>query len=93
LFPDPVCSLPSGYYVVLTRIARFLGYKGMVGIDERLEGKRMKLRSVPAPTYTFHRKIARFRPSMNKFMVHDQAEAEIEIARAFDRPMTCMLSR
>jgi RNA-dependent RNA polymerase len=30
---------------------------------------------------------------MNKFMVHNQDEAEIEIARAFDRPMVCMLSR
>jgi hypothetical protein len=30
---------------------------------------------------------------MNKFKVHKQDVAEIEIARAFDRPMTCMLSR
>jgi hypothetical protein len=30
---------------------------------------------------------------MNKFSIHDQEEAEIEIARAFDRPMACMLSR
>jgi hypothetical protein len=29
---------------------------------------------------------------MNKFRI-DEEEAEIEIARAFDAPMTCMLSR
>jgi hypothetical protein len=30
---------------------------------------------------------------MNKFSVHYQEEAEIEIARAFDKPMICMLNR
>lgn len=33
------------------------------------------------------------RPSMNKFRAHQEDEAEIEIAKAFDRPMVCMLSR
>ncbi|PCH37887.1 hypothetical protein WOLCODRAFT_65369 [Wolfiporia cocos MD-104 SS10] len=54
------------------------GYKGMVVIDERLEGIQMRLR-----------------PSMNKFKAHekDEADAKIEIARAFDRPGMTYLNR
>ena len=37
----------------------------------------------------------RLRPSMGKFDVGDEvkAEADIEIARAFDRPNACYLNR
>jgi hypothetical protein len=65
----------------------------MVGIDERLEGEQMKLR------YDFDYDLSLccddhlLRPSMNKFRAHQEDEAEIEIAKAFDRPMVCMLSR
>ncbi|KAI0929166.1 hypothetical protein AcW1_006187 [Taiwanofungus camphoratus] len=61
---------PSAYQI------RFLGYKGMVAIDEQLEGVKMRLR-----------------PSMNKFRARDEDLAEIEIARAFERPNTCYLNR
>lgn len=52
------------------------GYKGMVVVDERLKGVKMRLR-----------------PSMNKFTARDEALADIEIARAFERPGTCYLNR
>ncbi|CCM00004.1 uncharacterized protein FIBRA_02029 [Fibroporia radiculosa] len=61
---------PSAYQI------RFLGYKGMVVIDEQLQGIKMHLR-----------------PSMNKFRAHDDDLAEIEIARAFERPGTSYLNR
>ncbi|KZT27322.1 RdRP-domain-containing protein [Neolentinus lepideus HHB14362 ss-1] len=61
---------PSSYQI------RFLGYKGMVAIDDQLQGKKMCLR-----------------PSMNKFQVHEEESAEIEIARAFDRPSAAYLTK
>ncbi|OBZ75664.1 RNA-dependent RNA polymerase 1 [Grifola frondosa] len=61
---------PSAYQI------RFLGYKGMVVIDERLEGIKMRLRK-----------------SMNKFKVRNEDLAEIEIARAFERPSISYLNR
>lgn len=50
----------------------------MVAIDTQLQGIKMRLR-----------------PSMNKFKpLADQThEAEIEIARPFDRPMKCNLNK
>ncbi|CAL1705570.1 unnamed protein product [Somion occarium] len=61
---------PSAYQI------RFLGYKGVVGIDERLEGIKIRLR-----------------PSMNKFKIPGDDEAEIEIAQAFERPGMTYLNR
>ncbi|KAG6878981.1 hypothetical protein C0992_006116 [Termitomyces sp. T32_za158] len=65
---------PSAYQI------RFLGYKGVVGVDEQLDklssGIRMRLRK-----------------SMNKFAVSEAEEAEIEIAQSFERPNTCYLNR
>ncbi|THG97697.1 hypothetical protein EW026_g4356 [Hermanssonia centrifuga] len=61
---------PSAYQI------RFLGYKGMVAVDDQLEGIRMRLRE-----------------SMNKFEGPKDDFAEIEIARAFERPGTCYLNR
>ncbi|THH12039.1 hypothetical protein EW146_g7842 [Bondarzewia mesenterica] len=55
---------------------RFLGYKGIVVVDDRLEGVKMRLR-----------------PSMRKFIVSGTQEADIEIARAFDRPNLSHLNR
>ncbi|KZT06990.1 RdRP-domain-containing protein [Laetiporus sulphureus 93-53] len=53
-----------------------VSYKGMVVIDARLDGVKMRLR-----------------PSMNKFKAHNEDLAEIEIARAFERPGKCYLNR
>ncbi|EMD38185.1 hypothetical protein CERSUDRAFT_113336 [Gelatoporia subvermispora B] len=63
---------PSAYQI------RFLGFKGVVAVDERLQGIKMRLR-----------------PSMDKFKARadEEAEAKIEIARAFDYPGTCYLNR
>ncbi|TFK54621.1 RdRP-domain-containing protein [Heliocybe sulcata] len=62
---------PAAYQI------RFLGYKGMVAVDDQLEGKKMCLR-----------------PSMNKFRVHEEEDsAEIEIARAFERPSAAYLNK
>ncbi|OSX65461.1 hypothetical protein POSPLADRAFT_1134844 [Postia placenta MAD-698-R-SB12] len=61
---------PSAYQI------RFLGYKGVVAIDEQLQGIKMRLRE-----------------SMNKFKVHEEELAEIEIARAFHYPGTSYLNR
>ncbi|KAG6916647.1 hypothetical protein DXG01_005933 [Tephrocybe rancida] len=59
---------------------RFLGYKGVVGVDEQLDkhpdGIRMRLRE-----------------SMRKFSVFDVELAEIEIAQSFEHPNTCYLNR
>lgn len=59
---------------------RFLGYKGVVAIDEQLDrtgnGIHMRLRN-----------------SMNKFSVSNEEEAPIEIARAFKEPNVCYLNR
>jgi RNA-dependent RNA polymerase len=58
---------------------RFLGYKGVVCVDEQLDnnpnGTKMRLR-----------------PSMRKF-VQIADEAEIEIAQSFEHPNTCYLNR
>lgn len=54
----------------------FVGYKGVVGIDERLEGIKIRLR-----------------PSMNKFQIPGDGDAEIEIARAFERPGMTYLNK
>ncbi|PIL35498.1 RNA-dependent RNA polymerase [Ganoderma sinense ZZ0214-1] len=54
----------------------FLGYKGIVLVDEQLEGIHMKLRN-----------------SMKKFAVHNMAEAEIEIVKAFIEPGPAKLCR
>ncbi|KAA1469185.1 RdRP-domain-containing protein [Dentipellis sp. KUC8613] len=62
--------MPSAYQI------RFLGYKGVVVVDYRLEGVKMRLR-----------------PSMRKFRSHDVESAEIEIARAFERPNRSYLNR
>ncbi|EIW57530.1 RdRP-domain-containing protein [Trametes versicolor FP-101664 SS1] len=63
---------PSAYQI------RFLGFKGIVVVDETLEGVYMRLR-----------------PTMNKFKAHadDEADAEIEIAKAFIYPGTARLCR
>ncbi|KAK7693992.1 hypothetical protein QCA50_003568 [Cerrena zonata] len=61
---------PSAYQI------RFLGYKGVVGVDERLEGIKIRLR-----------------PSMNKFKIPGDEHAEIEIARAFERPGITYLNK
>ncbi|KAH8099527.1 RdRP-domain-containing protein [Cristinia sonorae] len=56
---------------------RFLGYKGVVSIDHELEGIKMRLR-----------------PSMNKFSVpQEEEEADIEIAKAFERAGEAHLNR
>ncbi|KAI8989763.1 RdRP-domain-containing protein [Trametes punicea] len=55
---------------------RFLGYKGMVVIDHRLQGIKMRLR-----------------PSMNKFEAREKDDAQIEIARWFNKPGTSYLNR
>ncbi|KDQ61150.1 hypothetical protein JAAARDRAFT_152238 [Jaapia argillacea MUCL 33604] len=57
---------------------RFLGFKGVVTVDHTLTGIHMRLR-----------------PSMRKFAVHLEREivAEIEIAQAFDKPMSVFLNR
>lgn len=47
-----------------------------MGIDERLEGIKIRLR-----------------PSMNKFKIPGDDEAEIEIAQAFERPGMTYLNR
>ncbi|KAL4244861.1 RNA-dependent RNA polymerase [Abortiporus biennis] len=61
---------PSAYQI------RFLGYKGMVVVDEQLEGIKMRLR-----------------PTMNKFEGPQEERADIEIARAFERPGITYLNR
>lgn len=57
-------------------ILSFLGYKGMVVIDHRLVGIKMRLR-----------------PSMRKFVVDNDEDAWLEIARAFERPNSFSLNR
>ncbi|KAG6814591.1 hypothetical protein H0H92_000120 [Tricholoma furcatifolium] len=66
---------PSAYQI------RFLGYKGVVGVDEQLDkhpnGIRMRLRG-----------------SMKKFSVSSPVDgAMIEIAQSFERPTACYLNR
>lgn len=57
-------------------ILSFLGYKGVVVIDHRLVGIKMRLR-----------------PSMRKFVVDNDEDAWLEIARAFERPNSFALNR
>ncbi|KAJ3576204.1 hypothetical protein NP233_g613 [Leucocoprinus birnbaumii] len=65
---------PSAYQI------RFLGYKGVVAVDEQLDitgdGIHMRLRD-----------------SMLKFTVSNDQEAPIEIAQAFEHPNVCYLNR
>ncbi|KAF7775922.1 hypothetical protein Agabi119p4_4315 [Agaricus bisporus var. burnettii] len=65
---------PSAYQI------RFLGYKGVVAVDEQLDktgaGKHMRLRN-----------------SMRKFLVVNDDVAPIEIAQAFAHPNRCYLNR
>ncbi|KLO19204.1 RdRP-domain-containing protein [Schizopora paradoxa] len=55
---------------------RFLGFKGVVSIDDELQGRRMHLRA-----------------SMQKFRVHKEDPADIEIAQEFCFPNTMYLNR
>lgn len=59
---------------------RFLGYKGVVAVDLELDRDPNGIRM-------------KLRPSMRKFEDSRLAEADIEIARAFDRPNTSYLNR
>ncbi|KAI0029218.1 RdRP-domain-containing protein [Vararia minispora EC-137] len=63
---------PSAYQI------RFLGYKGVVVIDERLKGRGVFMR---------------LRPSQRKFGTQPVAEANLEIAKAFDYPYPVHLNR
>ncbi|KAJ7735431.1 RNA dependent RNA polymerase-domain-containing protein [Mycena olivaceomarginata] len=67
---------PSAYQI------RFLGYKGVVGVDDELDKHPDGI-------------LMRLRPSMKKFESDDvQAmNAEIEIAMAFEKPNTAYLNR
>ncbi|EPQ57890.1 RdRP-domain-containing protein [Gloeophyllum trabeum ATCC 11539] len=67
---EPTGPKPTAFQI------RFLGYKGMVALDDQLEGRKMRLR-----------------PSMNKFRVHEEDCAEIEIARAFECPSIAYLNK
>ena len=59
---------------------RFMGYKGMVSVDEKLDedGKGIRMR---------------LRDSMKKFENSEEKMPEIEIARAFHSPNVCYLNR
>lgn len=59
---------------------RFLGYKGVVVIDEELDKNGNNIHM-------------RLRPSMRKFEVRDNKIAPLEIAQAFELPNTCYLNR
>ncbi|KAK0228867.1 RNA dependent RNA polymerase-domain-containing protein [Armillaria fumosa] len=59
---------------------RFLGYKGVVAVDPELDHDPNGIRM-------------KLRPSMRKFEDTRLNEADIEIARAFDRPNTSYLNR
>ncbi|KAL0581139.1 hypothetical protein V5O48_000928 [Marasmius crinis-equi] len=59
---------------------RFLGFKGMVVVDKQLDKSGGKIRM-------------RLRPSMRKFGNRSEEEADIEIARSFERPNTSYLNR
>ncbi|KAF9010144.1 RNA dependent RNA polymerase-domain-containing protein [Cyathus striatus] len=64
---------PSAYQI------RFLGYKGVVSVDEELDKRVDGI-------------LMRLRPSMRKFESHAD-EADIEIAMSFTNPGTCYLNR
>lgn len=55
---------------------RFLGYKGVVVVDSRLDGIKMRLRG-----------------SQCKFPVHNEEDAEFEIAGSFESPNPAHLNR
>lgn len=55
---------------------RFLGYKGVVVVDSRLDGIKMRLRG-----------------SQCKFPVHNEEDAEFEIAGSFESPILAHLNR
>ncbi len=59
---------------------RFMGYKGVVAVDPELDRDPDGYRM-------------KLRPSMRKFEDSRLKEADIEIARAFDRPNTSYLNR
>ncbi|KAF8893574.1 RNA dependent RNA polymerase-domain-containing protein [Infundibulicybe gibba] len=66
---------PSAYQI------RFLGYKGVVGVDQHLDENSDGI-------------LMRLRPSMKKFdITKDIDVAEIEIAQAFENPNTFYLNR
>jgi hypothetical protein len=67
---------PSAYQI------RFLGYKGVVSVDEELDKHPDGI-------------LMRLRPSMKKFESDDikKEEAEIEVAMAFEKPNTAYLNR
>ncbi|KIM48826.1 hypothetical protein M413DRAFT_437999 [Hebeloma cylindrosporum] len=64
---------PSAYQI------RFLGFKGVVAVDEQLDKRADGIQM-------------RLRPSMKKFDV-DAEIAPLEIAQAFEAPNTCYLNR
>ncbi|KAK1227232.1 hypothetical protein PQX77_009776 [Marasmius sp. AFHP31] len=59
---------------------RFLGFKGMVVVDKQLDSTGGDVRM-------------RLRPSMRKFGNRSVEDADIEIARSFERPNMCYLNR
>ncbi|KAK0463788.1 RNA dependent RNA polymerase-domain-containing protein [Desarmillaria tabescens] len=59
---------------------RFMGYKGVVAVDPELDHDPNGIRM-------------KLRPTMRKFEDPRSTEADIEIARAFDRPNTSYLNR
>ena len=59
---------------------RFLGFKGVVAIDEQLDGNPDGI-------------LMRLRPSMKKFENSQAVFADIEIAQSFERPNNCYLNR
>ncbi|KAK0447465.1 RNA dependent RNA polymerase-domain-containing protein [Desarmillaria tabescens] len=63
---------PSAYQI------RFLGYKGVVAVDPRLDDNPIRMR---------------LRPSMGKFENSQATEANIEIASYFNKPMRSYLNR
>ncbi|KAG5645067.1 hypothetical protein DXG03_007157 [Asterophora parasitica] len=65
---------PSAYQI------RFLGYKGVVAVDEQLDKRSDGIHM-------------RLRPSMRKFQVSQAEMADIEIAQSFEHPNTCYLNR
>ncbi|KAF8226752.1 RdRP-domain-containing protein [Tricholoma matsutake] len=65
---------PSAYQI------RFLGFKGVVAVDEQLDGNPNGI-------------LMRLRPSMKKFENSQAIFAPIEIAQSFEHPNTCYLNR
>jgi RNA-dependent RNA polymerase len=59
---------------------RFLGFKGVVAVDEQLDGNPDGI-------------LMRLRPSMKKFEISQAVFADIEIAQSFEHPHNCYLNR